>query len=103
MLNKSFVKAQMHYSAYFFIPGGSEMIYYLHKLLQLKYPVHVNAITMSRVEEILQEHSSIALDYQQEIRKWANPDYYEANVKRVQLPYVQAASSSGLTGQLNFY
>lgn len=77
------------------------MISYLHKLLQLKYPVHVNAITMSRVEEILQEHCSIALDYQEEIRKWANPDYYEANVKRIQLPYVQAASSSGLTGQLN--
>ncbi|XP_026726192.1 actin-related protein 5 [Trichoplusia ni] len=79
--------------------GGSEMIYYLHKLLQLKYPVHVNAITMSRVEEILQEHSSIALNYQDEIRKWANPDYYEANVKRIQLPYVQAASSTGLTAE----
>ncbi|KAJ8712337.1 hypothetical protein PYW07_005179 [Mythimna separata] len=79
--------------------GGSEMISYLHKLLQLKYPVHVNAITMSRVEEILHEHSSIALDYQEEIRKWANAEYYEANVKRVQLPYVQAASSSGLTAE----
>lgn len=78
------------------------MIYYLHKLLQLKYPVHVNAITMSRVEEILQEHSSIALDYQEEIRKWANADYYEANVKRIQLPYVQAATSTGLTGELHF-
>ncbi|KAM3965653.1 actin-related protein 5 [Aphomia sociella] len=79
--------------------GGSEMISYLHKLLQLKYPVHVNAITMSRIEEILQEHSSIALDYQEEIRKWANPDYYEANVKRIQLPFVQSASSSGLTAE----
>ncbi|KAJ0174633.1 hypothetical protein K1T71_009741 [Dendrolimus kikuchii] len=79
--------------------GGSEMIFYLHKLLQLKYPVHVNAITMSRVEEILHEHCSIALDYQEEIRKWANPDYYEANVKRVQLPFVQTSSSSGLTAE----
>ncbi|KAG6443307.1 actin-related protein 5 [Manduca sexta] len=79
--------------------GGSEMISYLHKLLQLKYPVHVNAITMSRIEEILQEHSSVALDYQEEIRKWSNPDYYEANVKKVQLPYVQTASSSGLTAE----
>ncbi|XP_059052636.1 actin-related protein 5 [Achroia grisella] len=79
--------------------GGSEMISYLHKLLQLKYPVHVNAITMSRIEEILQEHSSIALDYQEEIRKWANPDYYEANVKRIQLPFIQSSSSSGLTAE----
>lgn len=75
------------------------MIAYLHKLLQLKYPVHVTAITMSRVEEILHEHCSIALDYQEEIRKWANPDFYETNVKRIQLPYVQSASSSGLTGK----
>ncbi|XP_013179735.1 PREDICTED: actin-related protein 5-like [Papilio xuthus] len=79
--------------------GGSEMICYLHKLLQLKYPVHVNAITMSRIEEILHEHCSIALDYQEEIRKWANPDYYEANVKRIQLPFVQSTSSSGLTAE----
>ncbi|XP_063537225.1 actin-related protein 5 [Cydia strobilella] len=79
--------------------GGSEMVSYLHKLLQLKYPVHVNAITMSRAEEILQEHCTIALDYQEEIKKWANPDYYEANVKKIQLPYVQTASSSGLTAE----
>ncbi|XP_047992395.1 actin-related protein 5 [Leguminivora glycinivorella] len=79
--------------------GGSEMVCYLHKLLQLKYPVHVNAITMSRAEEILQEHCTIALDYQEEIKKWANPDYYEANVKKIQLPYVQTASSSGLTAE----
>ncbi|KAI5642138.1 actin domain-containing protein [Phthorimaea operculella] len=79
--------------------GGSEMIAYLHKLLQLKYPVHVNAITMSRIEEMLHEHCSVALDYQEEIRKWANVDYYEANVKRVQLPFTQPSTSSGLTGR----
>ncbi|CAH2043689.1 unnamed protein product, partial [Iphiclides podalirius] len=79
--------------------GGSEITCYLHKLLQLKYPVHVNAITMSRIEEILHEHCSIALDYQDEIKKWANPDYYEANVKRIQLPFVQSNSSSGLTAE----
>ncbi|XP_063365543.1 actin-related protein 5 [Cydia amplana] len=79
--------------------GGSEMVSYLHKLLQLKYPVHVNAITMSRAEELLQEHCTIALDYQEEIKKWANPDYYEANVKKIQLPYVQTVSSSGLTAE----
>lgn len=73
----------------------------MHKLLQLKYPVHVNAITMSRMEEILHEHCSIALDYQDKIKKWANPDYYEANVKRIQLPFVQSNSSSGLTGTMD--
>lgn len=76
------------------------MVLYVHKLLQLKYPVHVNAITLSRAEEILHEHCSVALDYQEEIRKWANGDYYEANVKRVQLPFVQSTSSSALTCEL---
>lgn len=30
--------------------GGYHMTYYLHKLLQLKYPAHYNAITISRAE-----------------------------------------------------
>lgn len=30
--------------------GGYHVTYYLHKLLQLKYPVHLNAITLSRAE-----------------------------------------------------
>ncbi|CAH3982613.1 unnamed protein product [Pieris brassicae] len=79
--------------------GGSEIISYLHKLLQLKYPVHVNAITMSRIEEILHEHCSIALDYQDEVKKWANPDFYDMYVKKIQLPYVQNTSSSTLTAE----
>jgi len=30
--------------------GGYHITYYLHKLLQLKYPAHYNAITPSRAE-----------------------------------------------------
>ena len=30
--------------------GGYHITNYLHKLLQLKYPVHLNAITLSRAE-----------------------------------------------------
>ncbi|KOB71321.1 Actin-related protein 5, partial [Operophtera brumata] len=51
---------------------------YLHKLLQLKYPVHVNAITLSRAEEILQEHSSITLDYQEMIEDGDADEFDEA-------------------------
>lgn len=36
---------------------------YLQRLLQLKYPGHFAAITLSRMEEILHEHSYIAEDY----------------------------------------
>lgn len=33
--------------------GGFQITSYLHRLLQLKYPVHVNAITLSRAEVLL--------------------------------------------------
>ncbi|XP_015599321.1 actin-related protein 5 [Cephus cinctus] len=77
--------------------GGYHIISYMHRLLQLKYPVHVNAITPSRAEELIHEHSVIALDYQDEISKWADPDHYDMNVLRVQLPYVAPTSTPGLS------
>lgn len=43
--------------------GGSQAAGYLQRLLQLKYPGHLAAITLSRMEEILHEHSYIAEDY----------------------------------------
>ncbi|XP_057325666.1 actin-related protein 5 [Microplitis mediator] len=79
--------------------GGFHVISYMHRLLQLKYPVHVNAITPSRSEEIVHEYSSISLDYQDEISKWADPDYYDANVLRIQLPYVAPVTTPGLTAE----
>ncbi|XP_011299255.1 actin-related protein 5 [Fopius arisanus] len=77
--------------------GGFHITSYMHRLLQLKYPVHVNAITPSRAEELIHEHSSIALEYQEEIKKWGDPDYYDSNVLRVQLPYVAPTTTPGLT------
>ncbi|KAH0564365.1 actin-related protein 5 [Cotesia glomerata] len=79
--------------------GGFHVISYMHRLLQLKYPVHVNAITPSRSEEIVHEYSSIALDYQDEITRWSDPDHYDANVLRIQLPYVAPATTPGLTAE----
>ncbi|KAL2296830.1 hypothetical protein Nmel_014881 [Mimus melanotis] len=43
--------------------GGCQAAVYLQRLLQLKYPGHFAAITLSRMEEILHEHSYIAHDY----------------------------------------
>ncbi|XP_051153906.1 actin-related protein 5 [Leptopilina boulardi] len=77
--------------------GGYHLTSYMHRLLQLKYPVHVNAITPSRAEELIHDHSLIALNYQEEIANWADPDYYDMNILRVQLPYVAPASTPGLT------
>lgn len=74
--------------------GGFHMLNYLHRLLQLKYPMHVNSITLSRVEELLHEHCSIAFDYTDNLKKWARHDFYDKNVKKIQLPYSQTVSTT---------
>lgn len=43
--------------------AGNQAASYLQRLLQLKYPGHLAAITLSRVEELLHEHSYTAVDY----------------------------------------
>lgn len=43
--------------------AGSQAASYLQRLLQLKYPGHLAAITLSRMEELLHEHSYTAVDY----------------------------------------
>ncbi|XP_065149196.1 actin-related protein 5 [Paramisgurnus dabryanus] len=67
--------------------GGGEAVAYLQRLLQLKYPVHQNAITLSRMEELLHHHSYVSLDYQNELEKWRSAEFYEQEVHRVQLPF----------------
>ncbi|XP_050528587.1 actin-related protein 5 [Daktulosphaira vitifoliae] len=70
--------------------GGYHIISYLHKLLQLKYPAHYNAITLSRAEELLYEHGFIANNYFDALNLWSDADYYDQNVKKIQLPYSMA-------------
>ncbi|XP_075033689.1 actin-related protein 5 [Mixophyes fleayi] len=67
--------------------GGFQAVTYLHRLLQLKYPGHLSAITLSRMEEILHEHCYVPDDYMEELQKWRCPDYYEQNVHKMQLPF----------------
>ncbi|XP_034552715.1 actin-related protein 5 isoform X2 [Notolabrus celidotus] len=67
--------------------AGSQAASYLQRLLQLKYPGHLAAITLSRVEELLHEHSYIAADYHEELEKWRSPEFYEREVHRMQLPF----------------
>lgn len=84
--------------------GGFNMITFLHRLLQLKYPVHVNAISLSRVEWLLHTHCSVAYDYLAELKQWAGLEFYEKNVKKIQLPFNIPVNSSNnlLTGKQSF-
>ncbi|XP_053099437.1 actin-related protein 5 [Hemicordylus capensis] len=79
--------------------GGCQAAMYLQRLLQLKYPGHFAAITLSRVEEILHEHSYIAEDYREEMQKWRSPEYYENNVHKMQLPFSNKLLGSTLTSE----
>ncbi|CAG9768845.1 unnamed protein product [Ceutorhynchus assimilis] len=77
--------------------GGFHIINFLHRLLQLKYPVHANAITISRAEELVHNLCKIAKDYREELANWSNVDYYEANVKKIQLPFTATTIASAIT------
>ncbi|KAI4458866.1 actin [Holotrichia oblita] len=79
--------------------GGFHVVSFLHRMLQLKYPAHTNAITLSRAEELLHTICLIALDYRVELNKWMDPDYYETNTKRIQLPYTANVCTAGLTAK----
>uniref|UniRef100_H3D379 Actin-related protein 5 n=1 Tax=Tetraodon nigroviridis TaxID=99883 RepID=H3D379_TETNG len=67
--------------------AGSQAASYLQRLLQLKYPGHLAAITLSRVEELLHEHSYTAVVFVKELEKWRSPEFYEREVHRMQLPF----------------
>lgn len=75
--------------------AGSQAASYLQRLLQLKYPGHLAAITLSRMEELLHEHSYTAVDYHEELEKWRSPEFYEREVHRMQLPFSAKVPGGG--------
>lgn len=79
--------------------GGYHMLTYMHRLMQLKYPMHVNNITLSRIEELLHEHCSISNDYIEDLKKWACHDFYDAHIKKIQLPFTQSVATTQLTAE----
>lgn len=77
--------------------GGFHVISFLHRILQLKYPSHSTAISLSRAEELVHTVCLVALNYKEELKRWTDSDYYEQNTKIIQLPYSAAVSTSTLT------
>ncbi|XP_068688119.1 actin-related protein 5-like [Montipora foliosa] len=77
--------------------GGSHATWYMQRLLQLKHPHHAAQITLSRAQELVHGHCSMAIDYSKELQEWASTDYYDEHVNKIQLPYaqVQAPQNSG--------
>ncbi|XP_060598270.1 actin-related protein 5-like [Ruditapes philippinarum] len=73
--------------------GGAHVDGLMQRLLQLKYPGHVNSITLSRAEELVRDHTYMAVDFLPELEQWASHDYYDENVHKIQLPYANATSN----------
>lgn len=67
--------------------GGYHVTSFLYRILQLKYPAHATAITLSRAEELLHAICLVALDYKEELNRWMDVEYYEKHTKKIQLPY----------------
>ncbi|KAH8295145.1 hypothetical protein KR018_007963 [Drosophila ironensis] len=76
--------------------GGYHIITYLFRLMQMKYPVHLTAITISRMEKLVHEHCHVAVDYKEELTQWANMEYYDEHIMKIQLPYNQVTATNAL-------
>ncbi|XP_055595399.1 actin-related protein 5 [Uranotaenia lowii] len=79
--------------------GGFNMINFMFRLLQLKYPVHVNSITLSRAEAMIHNYCFFAYDYMESLKDWATLEYYDQNVIKIQLHYNQTVSAPTLTAE----
>lgn len=67
--------------------GGNHLITFLHRALQLKYPTHFSAINKTRCERLIHKHMKVALNYQEELKKWNDLQYYNKHVHKIQLPF----------------
>ncbi|XP_038046523.1 actin-related protein 5-like [Patiria miniata] len=67
--------------------GGAHAVALMHKLLQLKYPAHFAAVNLSRAEELVNEHTNVSLDFNEELADWRSTAYCEQHMHRIQLPY----------------
>lgn len=73
--------------------GGAQIDAFMQRLLQLKYPGHVSAVTLTRAEELVREHTYVAVDYQKELEDWTSHNYYDDKVHKIQLPFTNAPGS----------
>ncbi|XP_067942713.1 actin-related protein 5-like [Watersipora subatra] len=67
--------------------GGYHLDYFMQKLLQLKYPIHAGSVSLSRAEDIVQNHVWIAEHYKEACDQWTDMSYYYDKVRKMQLPY----------------
>jgi len=67
--------------------GGFHLHSYMQKILQLRYQNHSTALTFSRIEDMF-SLARVSSDFFSQLRQWKDPEFYERNEVKVQLPFV---------------
>lgn len=71
----------------------------LRMISKIYLTLYFYSITLSRIEEIFHDHCSFACDYQAELKKWADMNYYDNAVKKIQLPFNPIVTAPVLTAE----
>lgn len=75
--------------------GGAQVVGYMQRLLQLKYPALLGHITLSRALEITANHCYVALNYSTELA--AACAMGDEGFRVIQLPFTQVGASCTLS------
>ncbi|XP_023329463.1 actin-related protein 5 [Eurytemora carolleeae] len=67
--------------------GGLQLQSYMQRILQLRYQNHSATLTLSRIEDMF-SLLRVSSDFHSDLKLWKDPDYYESNALKVQLPFV---------------
>jgi len=67
--------------------GGAQLLTYMQKILQLRYPSQSSNITLSRVEDMF-TLTRVSSDFFKQLKEWKDPQFYEKNEVRIQFPFV---------------
>ncbi|KAM7535762.1 hypothetical protein Aperf_G00000093505 [Anoplocephala perfoliata] len=67
--------------------GGAHVSWYLRKLLSLKYPCHVDKITIAVAEDLVHRFGKVCENYREEMQRWKDEAYCQENTQIWSLPY----------------
>lgn len=76
--------------------GGLNMMIYLRRLLQLKFPNQASVMNLSRAQELMISKSYIARDYFEELKKWQNVLFKAENTISLQMPVLNTTTEKDL-------
>ena len=66
-----------------------------HNSIPIFINLHITCLSVSTLilQELVREHTHMAVDYQKELEDWISHDYYDENVHKIQLPFANVSAS----------